>query len=109
VVRLLGRVRELSLLQNVQTNFEVHPASYSMGTGVKAAGAGVDHSLPSSTQVKNARSSTSNRTTCLHGVERTKFTFTLTCHSTKHRHHRKQIEHGEKIARVNTSKSDNVR
>lgn len=40
-----------------------------MGTGVKAAGAGVDHSLPSSTQVKNARSSTSNRTTCLHGVE----------------------------------------
>lgn len=96
VVRLLGEVRELSLLQNVQTIFEVHSASCSMGTGVKAAGTGVDHSIPSSTQVKNERSCTSNRTTCLHGVERTKFTFTLTCHSTMQRHHRKQIEHRKK-------------
>jgi hypothetical protein len=87
----------LSLLQNVQTSSEVHPASYTMGTGLKLPGQDFDHSLPSSTQVKNGRSCTSNPTICLHGVERVNFTFTLTCHSTMHGNHRKQVEHRKKL------------
>jgi len=40
----------------VQTGFEVHPASYTKGTGsfpgIKWQGSGVDHPLPSRTKVE---------------------------------------------------------
>jgi hypothetical protein len=49
--------QELSLLQIVETDYEVHPTSYPMGTGGsfpggKRPGREVDHSPPTSAEVK---------------------------------------------------------
>jgi len=43
--------------------------------GVKRSERGVDHSCPSSAEVKNEWSYTSTSPTCLHGLDREKFTF----------------------------------
>jgi hypothetical protein len=57
----------------VQNGSRAHPASYPVGTGGsflggKAAGREADHSLPSSSEVKNAWSYTSTPPIRLHGV-----------------------------------------
>jgi hypothetical protein len=54
---LLGNSQEFSLLHVVQTGSGVHPTSYTMGTmssfpGVKRPGPEVDHSPPTSAEVK---------------------------------------------------------
>jgi hypothetical protein len=54
----------LSLLHRVQNGSGAHPASYPIGTGIyfpggKAAGCEVEHSPPSSAEVKNVWSYTS--------------------------------------------------
>ena len=66
-------------LQNAQTGFYAHPASYSMDTGVlslllSSRGVSFNHSPPSNAEVMNQRRFT--LPTCLHGVERESFTWT---------------------------------
>jgi hypothetical protein len=61
---ITGRVRDFSLLQNVQTDPEAHPASYSMGirdllSQVQTGRLEPYHLPPASTKVKNAWSNTS--------------------------------------------------
>jgi len=56
------------------------PASHSLGTGVlsweqRGWGVKVNHSPPSSTEVKNEWSYTSTPPICLHGMDREKFAF----------------------------------
>jgi hypothetical protein len=59
-----GRARDLPRLQNVQTGSVAHPASYSVGIrvpsqGLSGRGREVDHSPPSSPELKNEWSYTS--------------------------------------------------
>ena len=49
--RILAGTRYFSVLGNVQTGSEIHPAPYSMGGGVKQPGREVDRSPPSSVEV----------------------------------------------------------
>jgi hypothetical protein len=66
-VQILAESRNFSLLQNVQTDSEAHPITHSMGIGVLPRGIKrprreVDHSPPSSAEVKNEWSYTSTPT-----------------------------------------------
>jgi hypothetical protein len=77
-VRFEARARDLSL-QMLQIGSGVHPATYSMGTGVlslevRRQGRDVDHLPPSSVEVKNESSCTFITPICLHGVDRDNFT-----------------------------------
>jgi hypothetical protein len=59
-VRFLARVKDLSLTHSVQTGYGAHPAFYPINTGgsfpwVKLPGIEIDHSPPSSAEVKNGR------------------------------------------------------
>jgi len=82
MVQFPAGTREYSVLQNVQTGFGVHSASYSMGTkgffprGVKWLQGEVHCSPSSSAKVKNECSyiTTPLHTICLHGLERENFT-----------------------------------
>ena len=70
-----------SLLKNSQTGSGAHSVSYLMGAmgprpGIRQPGCEVNHSTPSSAEVKNGRSNTS-LPICLHGMERDTFTFTF--------------------------------
>ena len=62
----------------MQTSFGVHPTSYSVGTGffpgVKQPGHKINHSLPSSTKVKNMYSHTSTPPVCVLVMEKDNFT-----------------------------------
>jgi hypothetical protein len=49
----LAEARNFSSSLCVQTNTELHPASYPMGTGVLAPGRDAGHSLPSNAKVRN--------------------------------------------------------
>jgi hypothetical protein len=56
-VRFPAEAGNFSLLHSVQTGSGTHPPSYPMGAlslGVKRPGREADHSLPSSTEIKNA-------------------------------------------------------
>jgi hypothetical protein len=48
------------LRHRLQTGSGAHPISYPIGTGDKAAGSEADYSTPSSAEVKNTWSHTSN-------------------------------------------------
>jgi hypothetical protein len=66
-VRFSARAGNFSPLHRVQAGSGAHPASYQMergafSPGVKRLGYEVDHSLPSSAEVKNALSYTSTPT-----------------------------------------------
>jgi hypothetical protein len=79
-VRILVGVRDFSLLQNLQIGSGAQPDSCSLGTGVlsqdvKRLWHEVNHSPPSSAEVKNEWSYTSAYTRCLPGVERENITF----------------------------------
>jgi hypothetical protein len=53
-VRSSAEAKDFSCSLYAQTNSEVHPASYPVGTGSKARpGRDADHSSPSSAEVKN--------------------------------------------------------
>jgi len=70
-----------SLLKNAQTGSEAHSVSYLMDTlgplpGIRQPGCEVNHSTPSSAEVKNGWSDIS-LPVCLHGMERDTFTFTF--------------------------------
>jgi hypothetical protein len=74
-------VRDFSHLQNVKTNPGTHPTFCLMGTrelpGVMWQGHKVNHSPPSSAQVKKEWIYASTLPLCLHGVDREDlFTFT---------------------------------
>jgi hypothetical protein len=76
----LVRERDFSILQNIQTSSEVHPASYSMGTrvlslGVKQLRHEVNQSLPFTAEVQNDLSYTSTPPVYLHGVRRENLIF----------------------------------
>ena len=67
-----------TLSKTAHTGSGAHPATYSTRTGLLfrgyiGQGADVHHSLPSSAEVKNEW--TSVPPTCLHGVDRDRFTF----------------------------------
>jgi hypothetical protein len=75
-------VRDLSLLQNVQTVSGAHRVSYSMSTGVLSPGAKrpgreVNHSPPSSAEVKNEWSYSSSPSIRLHSMDRDNFALTF--------------------------------
>jgi hypothetical protein len=53
MLKFPSRVRDFSLLHNVQTGSRPHPTSYTVDTGVNQQGYEADHSLPSSVKVKN--------------------------------------------------------
>ena len=60
------------LLQNVQNRYGAQPAFFSLGTrcsflAIKRPERGVDHSPPSSAEVKNEYSNTPTRPVCLQG------------------------------------------
>jgi len=57
-----------SLRHRVQTDNGIHPASYPLSTGGKAAGREAGHSAPSIAEVNNAWSYTSTPPVRLHGV-----------------------------------------
>jgi len=70
-----------SLLKNAQTGSRAPPVSYLMDTvrplpGIWQPGCKVNHSTPSSAEVKNGWSDTS-LPICLHGMEKDTFTFTF--------------------------------
>jgi hypothetical protein len=48
-----GRGNKFYFLQNVQTSYGTHSASFSVATGVKRPERVVDHSLPSNAEVKS--------------------------------------------------------
>jgi hypothetical protein len=60
--------------KNTQTGSGTHPASYSMGTWIKQAGREVNHSPPSSVEVKNDWTCTTAPPIRLHDVDRVNFT-----------------------------------
>jgi hypothetical protein len=60
MVRFPAAVRDLSLLQSIQTVSEAHPASYPVGTRdslseAKQPGSETDHPFPLCDEVKNER------------------------------------------------------
>jgi hypothetical protein len=73
-VLIPARARDCSLLHNFQAGSWAHPARCSF-PGVKQQGREVNHSPPSSAEVKNEWSYTSTLPTCLHGVDRENFNF----------------------------------
>ena len=73
-----GKGKKFSLLQNAQTGSGAQPSYYTEGTEffftkVKQPRCEVDHSPPSSAEVKNGWSCTSTPPICLHGVEKEGF------------------------------------
>jgi hypothetical protein len=72
--------RDFPFLQTVQTGSGVHPASYSVGKGVHSRVAkrpgGEFDSPPSSNEIMNEWSYTTNSPMCLDRIDRENFTFT---------------------------------
>ena len=82
MVQIPAGTKEFSRLQNVQTDSGAHLASCLLDTGVlpwriKQPGHDVDHSHPSSAEVKNEWSYTSAPHICVHGVDRDTFALLL--------------------------------
>ena len=77
-VRIPVVAKNFSLLHNVQTGPEAHPASYAMGTGffpgARRLESKVHHSPPYNAEIKNEWSHISTLPTCLHGMGRKNFT-----------------------------------
>jgi len=78
-VRILIGETDFSLLQNVQTGSETHPASYSNDKGVvyqghSGMGCEVDHSPRTSVDVSNECSHAGTRSVCLRDVDKENFT-----------------------------------
>ena len=78
--QFLAGARYFYLLQNDETGFQAHPASYSLGIrsyvlGVKWPGHAVDHSHSSRAVIKNEWSYTFTFLIYLHGPYRDKFVF----------------------------------
>jgi hypothetical protein len=68
-----ARVRDFSLLRNVQTGCVAHSAGVTFLARVKRPGSEADHLPPTTVEVKNEWSSTSTPPVCLLGVYRHKF------------------------------------
>jgi hypothetical protein len=81
-VRIPARARHFYLHQNVRISSGVHAASYSIGTAVlyrhTAAGRDVDHSPPSSADIKNEWNYTYTPFVCYCSVDRDNLTFIIT-------------------------------
>jgi hypothetical protein len=78
--RIPEGARGFCVPQNIRTVSGAHPASYSVGTGFFFLGVNrpwreVDHSPPSTAELKNEWSHTSAPTVCLYDVRTDRFTF----------------------------------
>jgi hypothetical protein len=78
-VRIKVRARHFSVLQNVQAVSGAHPGSFQQISGffsqIKQPGREVNHSSPSSADVKHMWSYTATPPICLLGADREVFTF----------------------------------